>query len=563
MKMSLKLKMVAYFLLVILVAVAGFAYTIYSCNQAESNVSNLNKYDVPFLDQTWELSYNVMSETANLRAYFIYGDQHYFDQYKKASESSSKIEQGMIEQVRTEKTRRMISEIKELNDQYSKIAEEKCVPLIKAGKKEEVMQIFVSELAPIGAKTLAKLDEAKTARKNSISLAMNETVSATKQAKMVAMIVAVLVAMIGTAIGLFAARKITAPVQELQGLMAEASEGNLQVKAVIKSKDEIGQLCQSFNKMIVAQFEIVMAVRDSAVELTAASEEMAASSTEVSMASSSIAEEIQDVAHAMQEAFTASVETGQVLIQLSSLIEISKDKATLASASSKATIDVAREGKDIVTEVIQSMNTIYNKTVEAEKIITLLNEYSEQIGIINETISGIAKQTNLLALNAAIEAARAGEAGKGFAVVAEEVRKLAEQSNTEAGNISQLINKITEKTSNAVVAMKHSLVEVEVGVGAVNKAEVSLENILVAVREIVGHIDGIVDVTNDEVASSDKIVQLIEDVTKNIEKTERDAQMVAAATEEVNATMETIAASSEQTSAMAQSLQNEIIKFKV
>ncbi|MBF0339351.1 MAG: methyl-accepting chemotaxis protein [Magnetococcales bacterium] len=69
-----------------------------------------------------------------------------------------------------------------------------------------------------------------------------------------------------------------------------------------------------------------------------------------------------------------------------------------------------------------------------DQSVSAMKEIAARIGIIEE----IARQTNLLALNAAIEAARAGEHGKGFAVVAAEVRKLAERSQTAAGEISHL-----------------------------------------------------------------------------------------------------------------------------
>ena len=560
--MTLARKMVTYFLLVILVATAGFGYTIYVCTHAEVAVNNL-KGKIPRLQTNNDIAYNAVAEASNLRGYLLYGKEQYLNEYKRLADLNAKLEDVLINEATSEASLKLSLDTKALDEKYGKIVDEKFLPLIKAGYKDAAMEIATNELAPLGGQVLSKADEAKTYRLETINQAIEDTYSASKLAEMVAVVAAVLVAILGILIGLFAALKITAPIKVLQGLMSVASEGNLLIKAVVQTKDEIGQLCESFNTMIASQLEIVKAVKNSSVELTAASQEMAASSTEVSAATTIISIKTQTVALSMQEASESSMETAQVLIELSALIQIAKDKAASASIKSETSINAAKEGKATVKVVMQSMNTIYNKTREAEKVITLLNEYSQQIGMINETITGITKQTNLLALNAAIEAARAGESGRGFAVVAEEVRKLAEQSNAEAGNISKLISKITENTDSAVVAMKLSLAEVEVGVEEVNKAEKSLENILSAVAETVSNIDGIAKVTNDEVATSDKIVQLIEVVAEVIEGTTRDAQDVSAAIEETTATIETVAASSEQTSAMAQNLHDLITRFKV
>jgi methyl-accepting chemotaxis protein len=73
-------------------------------------------------------------------------------------------------------------------------------------------------------------------------------------------------------------------------------------------------------------------------------------------------------------------------------------------------------------------------------------------------ITQIARQTQLLALNAEIEATRAGSAGRGFLVVANEVRKLSQQSNQAASDISEQIHatcgKVHSEMEQAAAALR-------------------------------------------------------------------------------------------------------------
>ncbi|MDP4161267.1 MAG: HAMP domain-containing protein, partial [Bacillota bacterium] len=256
MKMTLAQKMILYFMLVILVSSLGFGYTIYECTKAEVSVNNLQG-KVPRMQKNNDIAYNAVSQSSNLRAYILYGKEQYLTEYKRLANLNAKLEDELIKDATTETTRKLSADIQALDEKYVKIADEKLIPLLKAGNKDAAVELATNELAPLANQLLAKVDEAKTYRIGTVNQAMDDTYKASKLAKEVAILAAILVAILGILISLFAARKITTPVKILQGMMAQASEGNLLVKAVVATKDEIGQLCESFNTMIASQLEIV------------------------------------------------------------------------------------------------------------------------------------------------------------------------------------------------------------------------------------------------------------------------------------------------------------------
>ena len=110
-----------------------------------------------------------------------------------------------------------------------------------------------------------------------------------------------------------------------------------------------------------------------------------------------------------------------------------------------STMDIAKNSYDNIKKVGESIENIAAESKLTNEEVENLYNLSLNINTIVTSIESIAGQTNLLALNAAIESARAGEAGKGFAVVAEEIRKLAEQTNSETSKIGAMIDQYTTK----------------------------------------------------------------------------------------------------------------------
>lgn len=358
-------------------------------------------------------------------------------------------------------------------------------------------------------------------------------------------------------------KNIINPIKNLEELMIKVGEGDLTVRANINTNDEIQVLGEYFNDMIKHQSNIIKHVRLGSEELTASSEELAASSEEISASTEHIAENIQGVAYNAENQNKSIIETSEVLVQLSSLIQIAKNKVVTAKANSDNTMNAAKQGRAKVEETVGAIENISRVSSETQDVLQVLDDISKKVSGIINTINNISSQTNLLALNASIEAARAGEHGKGFSVVADEVRKLAEQTNTESNEISSLVNEMVIQIEKAVSSMSIAKKAVENGVVVAKETDESFINIIDAVDQISDAVNQVVDVTKDEVASSDQIIKLIDSVATTTETTSESSQQVAAAAQEQSSIIQNLAASSEETSAMAVSLNSLVEKFEI
>lgn len=164
--------------------------------------------------------------------------------------------------------------------------------------------------------------------------------------------------------------------------------------------------------------------------------------TQIGESSAQVSAGTEQISLGAQNLSESNVNQAGSVEELSQAISNISEQTTITAQRAQEAVTLSREAGVCVKESNEYMQKFAIAMQE-------INEQSQQIRNIIQTIDSIAFQTNILALNAAVEAARAGSAGKGFSVVADEVRNLAQKSAEAAKNTAELIERTTDSIEHS------------------------------------------------------------------------------------------------------------------
>lgn len=423
---------------------------------------------------------------------------------------------------------------------------------------------------------MANLDKTKTNLISSLDIVINKHVAAAKQiykddqisfirttAEYVSVIVICSIIMVILSIIIISSivipvRRVTEKLEEISN-----SNGDLTQRIGYDSKDEIGQLSKHFDIFIEKLQSIISEVAVSAKTISSSSSELDKATSFSTKSLEEISNTIVEIASSTADSAAAAEETTASLAEAANFSEATSSSSKSTAYNSKIAKTSAETGAEKISEIVSSITEIADSSKEVSIIINDLDVSSKKIGNIIEIITSISAQTNLLALNAAIEAARAGEAGKGFSVVAEEIRKLADESNNAAMQISNLVKDNQLKSASAVGSVEQVEEKVALGVTKASEVKESIQSIINNTQNIVKEIEQIENANNEQAVTTKEIEKAISNIAATSNKMAEGTENISASLQEQLSTMTEIEKTTNMLSQMSQKLNEITSGFKI
>jgi len=354
---------------------------------------------------------------------------------------------------------------------------------------------------------------------------------------------------------------ITRTVEAL-GKMTEG-DGDLTIRFQERGKDEFGMMAKGLNRLMDKLHATIKTTQKEAKSLSGTSasllglsENLSGSSETTLKQSITVSKESEDTSENVQQIAGEAERASATATELSATVEqMGNNMNTMVEAVgemhesfNKITADT-RESKAVAVVATE-------KVVGAMGVMDALGSSAKEIWQFTDVIKSIAQKTNLLALNATVEAARAGEAGKGFAVVAGEVKQLANQSASNADDITQRVENIRHGATAAI----DSINEIS---AIITKISESANSISESIERQIKVSDNLAATARDTNAGAQQVVTAVGEVANSIQIVAKNAVDAADGAKNVSDSIGVIHGDAEKTNAYSTNLKEAANSLKV
>lgn len=344
----------------------------------------------------------------------------------------------------------------------------------------------------------------------------------------------------------------------------DLTEGDMaNVRSMTARKDEIGSISRNIVLMFDNLRSIVRQIEQSSTTVSDNAAALADQTRQLKRSSDEISTTMNDLSNAaMSQAGDTTTSANEVAV-LDGLIVRNIDDTENLRSNADEMDQVKNNGLAAIKDLIEKTARSRESIAVVREAMQQNNEQAQKIEATSQKINDIADQTNLLSLNAAIEAARAGDAGRGFAVVAEEIRGLAEETNSLTNEIGSIIQGLLEKTADAtqnMESMEKIFEEQERSVGETKKNFVQIEQCLESVQ---ASVHTLYESSSSMTGSKEIIVEMIEGISAASQENAAGSEEVLAAVETQDSVITDITGMTQNLSSVAEELMEQAHKFSL
>ncbi|MCR5155637.1 MAG: methyl-accepting chemotaxis protein [Butyrivibrio sp.] len=391
-----------------------------------------------------------------------------------------------------------------------------------------------------------------------------ESEAATDRSIVVNIIVFIVVAVILLIATIFIIMAITKTLKKMEADVERISDGDFVTKITTDSFiTEFNAILTGLESMRHELRNALVKVIDHADTVNTKAELAKDSITSSQKTTTDISSAVNDLATGATAMAEDVQSTSSITVNMGSSVDNVLDSANSNLERGRQVYEESTKVKDQLEQIkLQDQKNDEMATQVADSVNETANVVA-QITTAAESIISIASQTNLLALNASIEAARAGEAGKGFAVVADNIKDLAGDTNSLAGEITNMLSTITDysnKNKELTEAIKGAITNETT---ALEEMSESFDQMLQLLQETEAGNKQIVELVETMNADKENILNSVESLSSISEENAASTQETSASLMQLDTNMESVVEQAQDLQKIAEELTANVKYFKV